>query len=90
MSNSFEEKEIQEIEEIVEPISAEKLVERFIGNIAESDDDYDDEEQSFDGPKRKPSAKILNNIVKGTQKVVQQSFFSKSPIINSSKRLFED
>ena len=57
MSNSFEDVISIKAKEIVEPLSAEKLVERFVGNIAESDDDYDDEElsDSLLSPKRKSS-----------------------------------
>lgn len=46
MSNSFEEDFANlKSNEIIEPsLSADKQVERFVGNIAESDDDYDDEE----------------------------------------------
>lgn len=49
MSNSFEDDFSNlKSKEFSEPISAEKQIERFVGNIAESDDDYDDE-SSDDG-----------------------------------------
>ena len=42
MSNSFEEDQSAK----KDPVSDEKIVDRFAGNIAESDDDYDEEDIS--------------------------------------------
>jgi hypothetical protein len=57
-----------------------------VGNIAESDDDYDDEDQSngIVSPRKRSSKKIKEPAI-----VVSQTLFSKTPVINPQKKMFQ-
>ena len=73
MSNSFEEDQSAK----KDPVSDEKVVDRFAGNIAESDDDYDEEDISL-------KAKTQNQII--TENYVPKpeaktDFFTPAPVI---------
>ena len=77
MSNSFEEEQSVKSskKEEKEPVSDEKVFDRFAGNIAESDDDYDEED---DTSPRKKSSGIINE---NPQPEAKSSFFTQTPVI---------
>lgn len=75
MSNSFEEDQTAK----KDPASDERVVDRFAGNIAESDDDYDEEDISV-------KAKVENQIITenyNTKPEGKSSFFTPAPEIIS-------
>ena len=73
MSNSFEEDQSAK----KDPVSDEKVVDRFAGNIAESDDDYDEEDISV---KPKKSNQRISETY-DPQPEAKQSFFTPAPVI---------
>ena len=78
MSSSFDEERSAK----KDPASDEKVFDRFAGNIAESDDDYDEED--MDHPSRKPSSRISDNFDPKPE-VGKSSFFSPAPVIVSKE-----